>query len=482
MLRSQDHSLHDLIARFPQATVLVVGDVMLDRFVYGRAERLSPEAPIPVLTVERETEMCGGAGNVARNVASLGGQAIVVGVIGRDRDGAALNALLVAEAGIDPHLVTDPGRPTTCKTRFVAGQQLLRADRETAQPVDAQADAVIAAVVEALPKCDLVLLSDYAKGVLTDPVLGAVIAAASAAGKPIIADPKSRDFARYRGVDVLTPNRGELALGTGLAAETGAQVDAAAQAVRAQTGIGAVLVTMGEQGMRLATDGPPLALAAAAREVFDVSGAGDTVIAVLALSLACGGDLPTAARLANAAAGLVVAKRGTAVVSPEELGEVLHADSGGLLSPARLRQRIQAWRSQGLRVGFTNGCFDLLHSGHVSLLAQARAACDRLVVGLNSDASVRRLKGPSRPIQDQAARAAVLSALSSVDAVTFFDEDTPLKLIEAIRPNVLIKGADYREDQVVGAPFVRAHGGEVVLVPLVEGHSTTRLVERATAG
>lgn len=482
--------------------VAVIGDVMLDRFLYGAAERISPEAPVPVLRIEREQPVPGGAANVARNVAALGGRASLVGLVGNDDAGASLSHLLAQDSRIESRLVADPARPTTVKSRFVSGgQQLLRADREISEPVAGAAEAMLLQqALEAIRAADAVVLSDYAKGTLSETVLARLIAEARREGKPVIADPKSPSLARYRGVDLLTPNRHELAAATRMPCGDDAAVAAAARAVAAATGIETLLVTRGDQGMTLIRQGcAPLHLHTEAREVFDVSGAGDTVVATLALSLAAAIPLPQAAALANLAAGIVVGKRGTAVVSAAELeaeagNRKPEAGAAGLLASGLLdsgrkivdlaaaADRVRDWRASGLRVGFTNGCFDLVHPGHVALLAQARAACDRLVVGLNADASVRRLKGPSRPIQSEPARAVVLASLGSVDLVVPFEEDTPLELIRALRPDLLVKGADYRLEQVVGAELVQSYGGRVLLVPLVEGASTTRTIARAGRG
>jgi D-beta-D-heptose 7-phosphate kinase/D-beta-D-heptose 1-phosphate adenosyltransferase len=468
------------------ARVLVVGDVMLDRFVYGGVERVSPEGPIPVLRIEREAAMLGGAGNVLRNLAALGVGCDLVGVVGDDAAGREVQALARATAGDGAHVLVQPGRPTTVKERFVAaGQQLLRADRETDGPLDAEtAAALIAAATAALARVDALLLSDYGKGVIQVDTAAARIAAAREAGRPAIVAPQGRKYGRYRGADLITPNRRELQEATGLPTGSDEEVTAACREAIETAGIGGVLATRSEAGMSLVTlQGPPHHLPAAAREVFDVAGAGDTVAAVLVAALAAGVEMADAARLANVAAGLVVGKLGTAVVHPGELlraiyaSELLAAESK-VVDLESLLERAARWRQAGLRVGFTNGCFDLLHPGHVSLLDQARAACDRLIVGLNSDASIRRLKREGRPVQPEAARAAVLASLAAVDQVVVFGEDTPIKLIEAIRPEILVKGADYTVDRVVGADVVQGYGGQVVLAELLPGHSTTRTIEK----
>ncbi len=379
----------------------------------------------------------------------------------------------------------DPGSRTTVKTRFVShGHQLLRLDEEDgAAPVTA-ADALLAAFAAALEGAAAVVLSDYAKGVLSDAVLPAAIAAARARGIAVVADPKRVDFAAYRGASVLTPNQAEAARAVGVAGAEDADVAEAGQRALTQAGAEAVLVTRSDRGMTLARrDEPALHLPTHAQAVADVSGAGDTLVAALALALAAGAPLPEAAMLANRAAGIVVGKPGTATVSAAELAAALrHERLDSVDAKVRgwteARERVAAWRAAGLRVGFTNGCFDLIHPGHVRLLAAARAQCDRLVVALNTDASVRRLKGPARPVQGEAARAVVMAGMAPVDLVVLFEQDSPEALIALLLPDVLFKGADYTEAQVVGADIVRAHGGEVRLIPLEAGHSTTGMVER----
>ncbi len=466
-------------------TVLAIGDVMLDRFVSGRVDRISPEAPIPVLKVERETAMAGGVGNVVANVRALGGRAQIVALVGADAEARQL-ARLLGDAG--DGLVVDAARPTAVKTRFIAGgQQLLRADFEASPPAPAAVeDRLIQEIGARIGDAAAIVLSDYGKGVLTDRVLSSVLAAAAQRGAPVIVDPKGSDYSRYRGASVVTPNLKELAEAAGPFAPGDEGVAAAAQSVLARSGVAAMVATRGGEGLSVIAPGLPAAhIRAQAREVFDVSGAGDTVVATLALALATGAELQAAAALANLAASIVVGKVGTASVSGEELRDA--AESGGrlggkLLAGAALTDQIERWRRRRLVIGFTNGCFDLLHPGHLSLLRQARAACDRLLVGLNSDDSVRRLKGPTRPVTDQASRAVVLSALADVDAVAIFDDDTPARLIEAVRPDVLVKGADYAIAQIVGADFVLSYGGRVLRAALEPGRSTTAIVTRIAAG
>jgi len=475
------------------ARVVCVGDVILDRFVYGEVRRLSQEAPIPILEAERETAMLGGAGNVLRNLAALGARPSLVAVVGDDAPGRHVRALGEAETA-DCRLVVQPDRPTTIKERFIAaGQQLLCVGRETARPLAPSAaqalEAAARAALEAAPAPGALILSDYGRGALGPETVARLISAARGAGWAVVVDPRARDLGRYRGASVLTPNRRELSAATSLPVGDDDEAAAACRAALDAAGVEAILATRSEQGMTMARrDGPGGApetshFRARAREVFDVSGAGDTVVAVVAAGLAAGLDLALAARLANVAAGIVVGKQGTAVARPVDILHALHA-SDVLAAEAKITDfdgmlaRAARWRAAGLKVGFTNGCFDLLHPGHVELLAHARGACDRLVMGLNSDASVRRLKGADRPVQSEAARAAVLVSLASVDLVVVFGEDTPLRLIEALRPDIMVKGADYTIERIPGADVVRSYGGEVILAPLAPGYSTTRTIEK----
>ncbi|KQW22282.1 D-beta-D-heptose 1-phosphate adenosyltransferase [Afipia sp. Root123D2] len=470
--------------------VLCVGDLMLDEFVYGEVSRISPEAPAPVIAAQRSELNVGGAGNVARNIAALGAGCIFVGLIGNDDAGRMLRAELAKERLIEPILVTDASRPTTRKVRFVSehfSTHMLRADWEQAMPASAAIEQqLIDAIVAALPRADVVLLSDYAKGVLTARVIRNVIDAARKLGKRVIVDPKSANFAIYRGATILTPNRKEFAEATRSRATTQAEIAAAAQEAMLLADCEAMLVTQSEHGMTLvARNRDVVHVPAYPAKVRDVSGAGDTVVAALAVTLAGGADQEDALRMASAAAAVAVGKRGTATVTLAELRKKilpqasLAAEEKIAVSSDDLDAHLAEWRQQGLRVGFTNGCFDILHPGHVRVLTQARATCDRLIVGLNSDASVKRLKGPDRPVQDERARAEVLAALEAVDLVVIFAEDTPLKLIERIKPSVLVKGGDYTREQVVGHEIVTANGGEIVLVEIMPGHSTTSLVKRA---
>jgi len=485
-----DGTIAGLISLFVGRTVLVLGDVMLDRYVSGEVSRISPEAPIPVLRVTAARASLGGAANVAHNVAALGARAILVGVIGTDDAGAEIERLVAAGVGIDARLFAAPHRPTTVKTRFTTrgAHQLLRVDAETIDPLDDKTAAELARrFARALDESDIVVLSDYAKGVLCDRLLRRVVNLSRRACRPVIADPKRASFKAYRNVTVLTPNAQEVTRATGVDAADDDGAERAARVALDSAACDAVIVTRSEHGLTLVPRGmPAIQLPARVQEVADASGAGDTFVAALATALACDPDLVNAARIANIAAGISVTKPGTAVVSARDLAEELRrrnviASDEKIMTREAALQRIGEWRRHGLSIGFTNGCFDLIHPGHVHLLARARAACDRLVVALNTDASVRRYKGPNRPIQSEAARATVMSSLACVDLVVLFGEDTPFSLIEAIRPDVLVKGADYRPDQVVGADIVRRNGGKLLLVDLLPSQGTTATIARVRA-
>ncbi|HXO72887.1 MAG TPA: D-glycero-beta-D-manno-heptose 1-phosphate adenylyltransferase, partial [Bradyrhizobium sp.] len=421
------------------------------------------------------------------------GRCIFTGLIGEDEVGVKLAVTLAQEPGIESLLVHDPARPTTRKVRFVSehfSTHMLRADWELAQPASGDIEQkLIDAILPQIARADIVLLSDYAKGVLTARVIRNVIDAARKLGKRVIVDPKSANLAIYRGATLLTPNRKEFAEATRSRAGTDAEIAAAAQEAMLLADCDAMLVTLSEHGMTLVPRcGEAIHVPGHPVKVRDVSGAGDTAAAVVAVALAAGADWETALRVANAAAAVAVSKKGTAIVTLAELRRkilphaYLAAEEKIVLTANDLDTHLADWRRQGLRVGFTNGCFDILHPGHVKVLTAARGACDRLIVGLNSDASVRRLKGEGRPVQDERARAEVLAALEAVDLVVIFEEDTPIELIARIKPGVLVKGGDYTRDQVIGHEVVEAGGGEVLLVDILEGFSTTSLVARAREG
>ncbi|MFC4237828.1 D-glycero-beta-D-manno-heptose-7-phosphate kinase [Thalassospira xianhensis] len=482
--------LAQLVEQLPNAKVLCIGDVMLDRFVYGSVTRISPEAPIPIIRVERESAMLGGAGNVTRNATALGASVRFLSLVGDDLPGREVMEYVANDKGVEPYIQIERNRPTTIKTRYIAGgQQLLRSDNETTAILAAATISNLSALAAQLaPDVSAIVLSDYGKGVLHGDVVAATIAAARKAGKPVIVDPKGTDYSIYRGATVVTPNRAEAQAATGIDIQSDEDAIAAATKIITECGIENVLLTRSQDGMTLVTSkGEATHLPTEAREVFDVSGAGDTVVACLASAIAGGASLSDAARIANVAAGIVVGKIGTAVVYPDELISVLHhhdlmIGEAKLMPLDRMVDRVERWRRKGYKVGFTNGCFDLLHPGHLSLLQQARSNCDRLIVGLNSDASVKRLKGEARPVQSEAARAAVLGSLETISGVVIFGEDTPITVIEALKPDILVKGADYTIDKVVGADIVQGYGGKVVLANLADGFSTTSTIARINQG
>jgi D-beta-D-heptose 7-phosphate kinase/D-beta-D-heptose 1-phosphate adenosyltransferase len=469
-----------LVERLAGLRVLVVGDAMLDEYVEGDADRICPEAPVPIVHVTGTTARPGGAANVALNAAALGGVVDLATAVGNDAAGERLVALC-AEAGVGTGLVvrTD-GRSTTRKLRVIARrQQVLRLDWEETDPLAPRDSPALQDRLARAPRPDTLVLSDYAKGCLTPAILKDAIARGRAWGVPVLVDPKSLDLDRYRGATVLTPNRREFAAWLGLAAdavEPGRIADLGRPLID-RLELHQLVVTCGADGLVLVTRDGSEVVPAVSRQVSDVTGAGDTIAAVLALALGAGAGAGAAARLANLAAGVVVDKVGTAAVRPNELLRASAvARPGKIVSRGELRERLGRWRAGGLRVAFSNGCFDLLHAGHLALLKEAARHGDVLVVGLNSDRSTSRLKGPGRPVVPEEARAAMLAALDCVTAVVVFDEETPLELLREIRPHALVKGADYTLDQVVGRDLVVAGGGDVVLVPLVPGHSTSALV------
>jgi D-beta-D-heptose 7-phosphate kinase/D-beta-D-heptose 1-phosphate adenosyltransferase len=480
--------LHEAIGeiedRWSRKRLLVVGDVMLDRYIWGEVGRISPEAPVPVVRATHQSHQPGGAANVAMNIAKLGAQVEVVGFAGGDEDQRVLASCLL-ESGVVPGFVVCKGFPTISKLRILGGrQQMLRLDSERtgARPAG-DCERLAERVLEKVAGADAIVLSDYAKGVLTPETCKRIIDAARAKGIPVLVDPKSADFARYRGATTVCPNLGELSTALG---GDGHDLEAllnAAEGMVKELDLEFLTATLGEKGIALVRPGNRMVAQAVARQVFDVSGAGDTVIAVLALCLASGLKPETAVELANVAAGIVVGKVGTVPVEKHELLAALTpqiALSGGdkVVTREELMQRAALWRANGERVVFTNGCFDLLHVGHITLIEQARRFGDRLIVAINSDASVQVLKGPTRPIVRETERARVLAALGAVDAVVVFGEETPLELIVAARPDVIVKGGDYGVDTVVGAKEVMSWGGQVKIVPTVQGFSTSGMIAK----
>lgn len=465
--------------------VLVVGDLILDHYVWGGVDRISPEAPIPVLAVREEEDRLGGAGNVAANLAALGAEVYLVGAIGDDAAGGRYLELC-HRAGVRARTARAADRPTITKTRYIAqSQQVLRVDRERTTPLEARAeDALVETALELMALADILLVSDYGKGALSEAALRRLFAKARQRGIHAVVDPKRADLARYyRGATVVKPNRREAALALGRPLDDRAALEAGLAELVARLDLSAAVVTLGAEGIAYLERGGKVELIPGrARAVFDVSGAGDTVLAVLGLVLGGGRSLAEAALAANEAGGIVVGKLGTACVTREEIRRSLAGstgvEGGKLVDRAVLAELVTTLRQQDLVVAFTNGCFDLVHPGHIRLLEQARAQGDVLVVAINSDASVRALKGPGRPIQDQLSRARVLGAFESVDYVVVFDEPDPCALLRELRPDVLVKGADWRgRGGIVGAEIVEAHGGRAMYVDVVDGHSTTRMVE-----
>lgn len=471
-----------IAAAAPSVTVAVVGDLMLDETWTGEVARVAPEAPVPLLALQSMSRRAGGAGNVVENLASLGARTIALGAVGPEEEGAWLARRLTTLPTATGSIVVDPTRTTPVKRRMVSeGRQLLRVDQEIAAGLSPAAEAALfGAALEAVAVADVLLLSDYAKGTLTPRLLASLLSAARAKGIPALVDPKGRDYAKYRGATLVTPNRKELETVAGREARDLSTVAALGAELRDALALDALLVKLSEEGMLLLPRGEaPRRVRADAREVFDVTGAGDTVLAALGVCLGAGLSLATAAEVANRAAGRAVGRVGTASVHWADLLDGATPEpEEKLLDDEHLRAVVTTLHRAHRRLVFTNGCFDLLHPGHVKLLTAAKRLGDVLIVGLNSDTSVKRLKGEGRPILSQRDRAQVLGGLDAVDFIVVFEEDTPLRLIEAIRPDVLVKGGDYTEATVVGAPFVRSYGGEIALIPLVEGKSTTSMVNR----
>jgi D-beta-D-heptose 7-phosphate kinase/D-beta-D-heptose 1-phosphate adenosyltransferase len=494
------NDLIDLVERLGEPHVVVVGDVMLDRYVWGNAERISQEAPVILLRADRREERLGGASSVATMLRALGAKVSLAGIVGDDADAGRMRGIF-KDLGIDDRAVlADPGRPSTVKERYIGRaqarhpQQMIRVDYEDRSALSEGIEMKLRmALRDLVAAADIVLISDYDKGVCTPRVLQDLIAHCKPTDRKVIADPiRGTDYSKYLGCSAITPNRLEAGLATGRVLDSQVEIEAAAEALRKQLDLEAAIITLDKDGMYLdRADGRKALFATRPRQVYDITGAGDMVMSVLGMALAAGADYGEAIQLANVAGGLEVEKIGVATVSREEiirdlLHEGLPGEHGGhetrkSLSPAALVQELAHRRRLGQTIALTNGCFDVLHAGHVQYLQDARAQADVLVVALNSDASIRNLKGPSRPIQPLTARTAVLAGLQAVDYVVAFDESTPLRLIEAIKPDVLVKGADYSKEAVVGAGFVESYGGRVHLSPVREGFSTTNLIERMRA-
>lgn len=478
-------TIENFLARLGGIRALVIGDLMLDEYLWGRTERISPEAPVQVVEIVREDLRLGGAGNVINNLVTLGCEVHVASVLGEGDDGRLLRARLQDRQVGTEGLQFDAGRTTSRKTRILAaGQQMMRYDRESRVPISPQQEERLAEYVRgAADRFQVILVSDYLKGVLTERLLQAVIAVGKQKGIPVVIDPKGQDYRKYRGATLLTPNRRETEVASGVDITDETSLRRAARTLMDRIDLETLMVTRSEEGISIFfRDGEEVHLPTQAREVFDVTGAGDTVLSLVGLGLAGGLNVSEAARLANLAAGVVVGKVGTSTVTVEELRDAvahlaLEYDSK-IKRREVLRELLDVERRRGKRIVFTNGCFDLLHVGHVKYLQKARRLGDLLVLGLNSDDSIRRLKGPNRPLIGEQERAHILAALSCVDFVVLFDEDTPLDLIRMLRPDILVKGGDYTPETVVGREIVESYGGRIALIDLVDGRSTTNIIER----
>ncbi len=486
----ENRLLEERLTTLGNPRLAIIGDLIMDRYMIGDVSRISPEAPIPVLAVKTNELRLGGAGNVAANLVAMEANVEVVGVVGDDGLGRAMREEFEA-IGVDVEgLVIDGSRPTIEKTRMMSGvQQMLRVDREERTAIPAEVEArILAASLQAVSRCDCVVLSDYGKGLLTDGVLTQVIAAARKRGIPVLVDPKGADFTRYRGATLVTPNRKEAELALGRSIPDLESLSAAADELNERAELDLIVVTLSADGIYFKSREKPLRegrIPAVARAVYDVTGAGDTVVSQLALYLALRWDIADAVAMANHAAGVVVARLGTHSVTRSELMARLvesRPSTGKVLTDADLAGVMEEWRREGKRVVFTNGCFDVIHAGHVSYLRFARDKGDVLIVGVNSDESVSRLKGPTRPVNCIDDRLQVLAAMEMVNAVVAFGEDTPKNIIERVTPDVLVKGEDWADKGVVGREWVESHGGQVVLAPVMAGRSTTSILERAKSG
>lgn len=477
----------EVLQKFTELKILCVGDVMLDRYLYGSVERISPEAPVPVVHIQQEIEMLGGSGNVVRNLISLGAEVFFISTIGEDLPGQRVTRLLEDLPRVHPMILKCESQETTVKTRIIGNsQQILRADRESTVPLEGRLvqDFVYRSVSEVLGFIDILILSDYGKGILQKDLNQRIIQLARKKSIPVLVDPKSINYEDYAGATFITPNLKEFQAASRKKIISESELAEVAQQMVTHYGLEGILVTRSQEGMTLIEDQRPAThILTQAQEVYDVSGAGDTVIATFALGMGAGLSPFEAAKVANLAAGIVVGKFGTATVEPKELEAALSQKgvsqfSQKVASLMKAQEQVLKWQQGGQKIGFTNGCFDILHPGHITLLKEAKSRCHKLIVGLNSDASIYRLKGPTRPIQNQEARAYLLNSIDVVDMIVIFEEDTPLKLIQSLKPDLLVKGADYRLEDVVGASEIQNWGGEVYLVDLVPGQSTTKILKR----
>lgn len=481
--------LSHFISNINNIKIMCIGDIMLDRFFYGKVDRISPEAPIPIFLIDRETSTLGGVGNVVHNLVSLNVKSILFSVIGDDNEGKAISNILTNLTNVEPLLFVDKTRKTTKKTRYLSsGQQLLRVDNEQKCSISPFIESrMIKEISKKIKSVDAIILSDYKKGLLTDNLLKKIIKLANKEKKLVAIDPKGNDYKKYCGANILTPNLKGLSVATNKTIKSEDDIINAAKDLIKITKIQNILVTRGRDGMTLVSTTDVIHVPTRSLEVYDVSGAGDTVIATLTYATASGIPLKQAITLANIAAGIVVGKAGTAVLTKNEFISALNQTelnkSDSKITSKKLAiNKVENWNRKGYRVGFANGCFDLLHPGHVTLLKKAKNNCDKLIVGLNSDSSIRRIKGKNRPIQSESSRAILLASLEYVDLVVIFEEDTPIDLIKALQPNTIFKGADYKvEKNVVGASFVQSYGGKVMLIDLEQGHSTTNTIMKLIA-
>ena len=479
------HSLTNCIDFLQKAKVLCIGDVILDKFVYGDVDRISPEAPIPVLKINSNKLMLGGAGNVASNLCGLGAKTRFITVVGDDLAGRNIKKLISDTPNTTATLIIEKERRTSIKTRYIAGgQQMLRTDDETAELINKNTEQrILKLAATALRNYNVLVIADYAKGIFSAEVTKKLIMLAKKAKIPVIVDPQGNNYKRYKGVDIVTPNRKELSLATGMPSNTDKQIKIAANKLISDYNIKSILATRSGDGMTLIDSNSFVTYAAEAQEIFDVSGAGDTVVATISASLSAGINLRQAVKLANISAGIVVAKAGTAIAYASDILETLEnrkllKSNNKILDMKLAINRVKVWRSQKLKIGFSNGCFDLLHPGHMATINAAKAACDRLIIGLNDDASIKRLKGKKRPIQPEEIRAEILSSLTNVDAVVIFAEDTPIKILKNLKPDIFIKGGDYKIEMLPEANIIKAYGGEIILTNLLKGHSTTKTISK----
>lgn len=484
-MSNEKWSLNTLVERLAEAKVLCIGDIMLDKFVYGEVNRISPEAPIPVLKTKSDKLLLGGAGNVANNLSCLGVETHFISVIGNDSTGKTITKLIKKIPNIEANLITVEKRPTTLKTRFIAsGQQMMRVDDETTLNIDHSIESnIIDLTGSALDNCGALVLADYGKGVLTRSLLKQIIKLAKSRKIPVVIDPQGFDYSAYNGANLITPNLKELSEATTMPTGSDEEINAAAISLISKYKINSVLATRSGDGMSLIDKKCFTTFAAEAREIFDVSGAGDTVAATVSACLAANIKLDHGVKLANIAAGIVVAKLGTAVVYTNDIisnfrNESIKSIDKKLYTIHSITEQIEIWRSKGLKIGFTNGCFDILHPGHLSTITKAKSLCDKLIVGLNSDSSVKNLKGNNRPVQSEAARSKILVSLEDVDGVIIFNEKNPNNILKIIKPEIFVKGADYSIENIPEAKIIHSYGGDIILADIKDGFSTTNTISK----